>query len=149
MIPSKLFQFFNHIGCAFNLHSIINSGLILGGQNSSNRQCSFCLWILWTKSQRTLGDWLECTTSCTIPAQCMEETSRRSIGSTSILLLRNDWNSFRLDRMLSSFKKQTLPVYCNPKVVAMKTGEVLYEKKYTCHLDLRQRSHWNMNGKEN
>ena len=27
-----------HIGCAFNLHSIINSGLIPGGQNSSKRQ---------------------------------------------------------------------------------------------------------------
>ena len=27
-----------HIGCAFNLLSIINSGIILGGQNSSKRQ---------------------------------------------------------------------------------------------------------------
>ena len=33
----------NHIGCAFNLHSIINNGLILGGQNSSKRQTVFFL----------------------------------------------------------------------------------------------------------
>ena len=31
------------------------------------------------KSQRSWKDWLECTTSCTILAQCMEETSRRGI----------------------------------------------------------------------
>ena len=28
VIPSKFFQYIYHIGCAFNLHSIINSGLI-------------------------------------------------------------------------------------------------------------------------
>ena len=36
---------FHHIGCAFNLHSIINNGLILGGQDSSKRQTVFFLLI--------------------------------------------------------------------------------------------------------
>ena len=31
------------MGCAFDLHSIINNGLILGGQNSSKRQTVFFL----------------------------------------------------------------------------------------------------------
>ena len=43
VILSKFFQQLNHIGCAFNLHSIINSGLIPGGQNSSKRQTEFFL----------------------------------------------------------------------------------------------------------
>ena len=43
VIPSNFFQYIYHIGCAFNLHSIINSGLILGGQNSSKRQTIFFL----------------------------------------------------------------------------------------------------------
>ena len=43
VIPSKFFQQIYHIGCAFNLHSIINSGLIPGGQNSSKRQTVFFL----------------------------------------------------------------------------------------------------------
>ena len=43
VIPSKFFQYIYHIGCAFNLLSIINSGLILGGQNSSKRQTVFFL----------------------------------------------------------------------------------------------------------
>ena len=43
VIPSNFFQHIYHIGCAFNLHSIINSGLIPGGQNSSKRQTVFFL----------------------------------------------------------------------------------------------------------
>ena len=35
------FQQIYHIGCAFNLHSIINNGLIPGGQISSKRQTVF------------------------------------------------------------------------------------------------------------
>ena len=50
IIQSGFFQQSYHIGCAFNLHSIINNGLILGGQNSSKRQTvSFCPLIPETK----------------------------------------------------------------------------------------------------
>ena len=35
----------------------------------------------------------------------------------------------------------TLPAYCIPKVVRLKTGEVFYEKDHTCFLDHHQRSH--------
>ena len=43
VIPSDFFQYINHVGCAINLHSIINSGLILGGQILSNRQTNSIL----------------------------------------------------------------------------------------------------------
>ena len=45
VIPSGFFQKIYHIGCAFNLHSIINNGLILGGQDSSKREKVFFLLI--------------------------------------------------------------------------------------------------------
>ena len=45
MIQSEFFHYIYHIGCAFNLLSIINNGLILGGQNSSKRQTVFFLLI--------------------------------------------------------------------------------------------------------
>ena len=38
VIQSNFFQDMYHVGCAFNLHSIISSGLIPGGQSSSKRQ---------------------------------------------------------------------------------------------------------------
>ena len=43
IIQSNFFQFICHVGCAIHLHSIINSGLIPGGQSLSNRQTVFLL----------------------------------------------------------------------------------------------------------
>ena len=45
VIPGNFFQHLYHLGCAFNLHPIINSGLIPGGQNSSKRQTVFFLLV--------------------------------------------------------------------------------------------------------
>ena len=42
LIPNNFFEYIYHIGCAVNLHSITNSGLIAGGQISSrDRQTLF------------------------------------------------------------------------------------------------------------
>ena len=43
LIPDDFFKYIYHVGCAINLHSIINSGLIPGGHNLSNRQTVFYL----------------------------------------------------------------------------------------------------------
>ena len=43
VIQSGFFHHIYHMGCAFNLHSIIINGLIPGGQNSSKRQTVFFL----------------------------------------------------------------------------------------------------------
>ena len=49
----QLFQHIYHNGCAFNLQSIINSGIIPGGQSSSKRQTVFFLLIdLMDKSHK-------------------------------------------------------------------------------------------------
>ena len=44
-IPDDFFEYIYHVGCAINLHSIINSGLIPGGQNLSKRQTVFFLFV--------------------------------------------------------------------------------------------------------
>ena len=43
VIGTGIFHYIHHIGCAFNLHSIINNGLVPGGQNLSRRQTVFFL----------------------------------------------------------------------------------------------------------
>ena len=43
VIGTGIFHYIYHIGCAFSLHSIINNGLIPGGQNSRKRQTVFFL----------------------------------------------------------------------------------------------------------
>ena len=45
VIPDGFFQYLSHVGCAINLHSIISSGLIPGGQILSNRQTVFFLLV--------------------------------------------------------------------------------------------------------
>ena len=45
LIPDDFFKYIYHVGCAINLHSIINSGLIPGGQTLSKRQTVFFLLV--------------------------------------------------------------------------------------------------------
>ena len=45
LIPDVFFKYIYHVGCAINLHSIINSGLKPGGQNLSKRQTVFFLLV--------------------------------------------------------------------------------------------------------
>ena len=43
LIGPGVFPYIYHVGCAFNLHSIVRNGLVLGGQNLSRRQTVFFL----------------------------------------------------------------------------------------------------------
>ena len=43
IIPDGFSKYIYHVGCAINLHSIINSGLIPGGQNLSKKTISIFL----------------------------------------------------------------------------------------------------------
>ena len=44
LIPNNFFEYIYHIGCAINLHSITNSGLIPGGQNLSKERPTVFFW---------------------------------------------------------------------------------------------------------
>ena len=67
VIQRGFFPHIYHIGCAFNHHSIINNGLILGGQNSSKRQTVFFLPIDPTDKEYRYPEHIDLnvTTSCT------------------------------------------------------------------------------------
>ena len=81
MIESGIFHHIYHIGCAFNLHSIINNGLIPGGQDSSRRQTVFFLPIDPIDKDHKDPEHIDFSVPrrARIRAQCMEETSRRGI----------------------------------------------------------------------
>ena len=57
LIGLRIYLYIYHIGSAFNLRSIINNALVLGGQNSSKRQTVFF------RTSRSWTFWLLCTTS--------------------------------------------------------------------------------------
>ena len=58
IIQCGTFHHIYHVGCAFNFHSIINNGLVLGGQDSSRIQTVFFLLIYPRdkRSSRSLTD---------------------------------------------------------------------------------------------
>ena len=98
-----------HVGCAINLHSIINSGLIPEDKFwTTGRQYSSCLWILWTKNTSIL-------TRSTWEHRVMHNTcikhgrniKTQCVVSTSILLWGKDWSSIRHDRTPSFFMKHS------------------------------------------
>ena len=54
IIPDGFFKYIYHVGCAINLHSIINSGLIPGGQKFE-QQTDSILSACGSYGQRTQG----------------------------------------------------------------------------------------------
>ena len=142
MIPSGFFQHIYHIGYAFNLHSIIFSGLILGSQNSSKRQTVF---FLPHKDPENIG--------LNVPrrAQYLHSAWKKhqdAVYWVDIDLAIRTGLTFYQTRSNAIILQGTLPAYCIPKVVRFKTGEVLYEKAYMS-LDLRQRSLYVTTGQKN
>ena len=112
---------------------------------ATDRQYSFCLWISWTKNTRILirSTWMHHVlhNTCTTHGRNIKI---RCIGSTPTLLWRKDWSSIRHDRTPSFFTKHS-------QLIVFRTLfgwklERSYTRKYICHLDLRQRSPWNMTG---
>ena len=112
--------------------SIMNSGLIPGGQNLSNRQTKFFLVvkIVDKRTQNSGDDRLECTASCTVFASSMEETSKHGVCAVDIKLAQMKGLKFYQTRSNAIILYNTLPAYCIPRVVRMDTGEIINEEVY-------------------
>ena len=131
LIQSGFFQQIYHIGCAFNLHSIINNGLILGGQNSSKRQTVFFL----PTDPRDKGHQDPAKIDFNEPrrAQYLQSAWKKhqdAVFWVDINLAIQKGLTFYQTRSNATILQGTLPAYCILKVVRLKTGEVLYEKSY-------------------
>ena len=131
VIQSEFFHYIYHIGCAFNLHSIINNGLIPGGQNSSKRQTVFFLLIDPRDKEHKDPEKIDLN----VPrrAQYLHNAWKKhqdAVYWVDINLAIRKGLTFYQTRSNAIILQGTLPAYCIPKVVRLKTGEVLYEKAY-------------------
>ena len=82
LIPDNFFEYIYHIGCAINLHSITNSGLIPVGQKFRQGKTDSILYGCESHGQRTQGSvqaWLDSTTSCMVQAENVEKTPRHGV----------------------------------------------------------------------
>ena len=125
MIPIIFFQYIYHIGCAFNLHSIINSGLIPGGQNSSKRQTVFFLLVDPRDKSHKDPDKIDLN----VPrrAQYLHNAWKRhqdAVYWVDIDLAIRKGLTFYQTRSNAIILQGILPACCIPKVVRLNTGEV-------------------------
>ena len=131
IIPSYFFQHIYHVGCAFNLHSIINSELTLGGQNSSKIHTIFFLPL--DPMDKSHKDPKVIDFNKPRRAQYLHSTWKKHqdpVYWVNINLAIDKGLTFYQTRSNAIILQGTLPAYCIPNVIRLKTGEVLYEKVY-------------------
>ena len=125
------FHHIYHVGCAFNLHSIVNNELIPGGQDMSRRQTIFFLPIDPRDKNHKDPEYIDFS----VPRRAKYVHSawkkhQDAVFWVDINLAIKEGLTFYQTRSNAIILQATLPAYCIPKVVRVKTGEVLYEKSY-------------------
>ena len=120
LIPDGFLKYIYHVGCAINLHSIINSGLIPGGQNLSKRQTAFFLPVDPMDKEHKDPE----TVDLGAPrlAQYMHKAWKKHQNTVYWVDINLALNAIIL--------YDTLPAYCIPKVVRMETRKIIYENVY-------------------
>ena len=131
VIKSGIFHYIYHVGCAFNLHSIINNGLIPGGQDLSRRQTVFFLLVDPRDESHKDPEYIDFS----VPrrARYVHSTWKRhqdAVFWVDINLAIREGLIFYQTRSNAIILQGTLPAYCIPKVERLKTEEVLYEKPH-------------------
>ena len=130
LIPNNFFEYIYHIGCAINLHSITNSGLIAGGQNSSRDRQT----VLFT-AVNPIHKNQKIRKSLIWPNHVLHRTRKSgkvqdTVYWVDILLAQR--KGLKLCRTTSNaiILHDTLPAYCIPKAIVMKSEEIIHQKVY-------------------
>ena len=127
LIPNNFFEYINHIGCAINLHSIINSGLIPGGQILSKRTTVF-----FTSVQKNHQDPMELDLTKPRLAQYKREwkVHQDTVYWVDMKLAQRKGLKFSQTRSNTVILYDTLPACYIPKAIVMRSQEIIYQKVY-------------------
>ena len=131
LIPNNFFEYFYHIGCAVSVHSITNSGLMAGGQNSSReRQTVFFTAV--NPMHKNHKDPQELDLTKPRLASCNQKWKRYqdTVYWVDIQLVQRKELKFYQTRSNASILYDTLPAYCISKAIVMKSEEIIHQKVY-------------------
>ena len=131
VIGTGIFHYIYHVGCAFNLHSIINNGLVPGGQYLSRRQTVF--FLLVDPRDESHKDPEHIDFSVPRRARYVHSAWKKhqdAVFWVDIDLAIREGLTFYQTRSNAIILQGTLPAHCISKVERLKTGEVLYERRY-------------------
>ena len=131
LIGTGIFPYIYHVGCTFNLYSIINNGLVPGGQNLSRRQTVFFLPVDPRDESHKDPEYIDFS----VPrlARYMHSAWKRhqdAVFWVDIDLAIKEGLTFYRTRSNAIILQGTLPAHCILKVERLKTGEKLYERQY-------------------
>ena len=140
LFRTVFFKYIYHVGCALNLHSIINSGLIPGGQNLSKRKRTvFFLPVNPLDKEHRDPDTIDLEAPRL--ARNMHQAWKKhqnTVYWVDINLALKKGLKFYQTRSNAIILHETFPATCIPKVVRMEIGEVC-TRRYMRHLVFLQR----------
>ena len=132
LIRPGIFLYIYHVGCTFNLYSIINNGLVLGGQNLRRRQTVFFLPVDPRNEDHKDPEYIDF--SAPRLARYMHRAWKRhqdAVSWVDIDLGIKEGLVFYQTKSNAIILQGTLPAHCSiVKVERLKNGEKLYERQY-------------------
>ena len=132
LIPNNFFEYIYHIGCAVSLHSITNSGLIAGGQNSGrDRQTVFFTAV--NPKDKDHKDPYKLDLSKPRLAWCKQQKWKRhqdTVYWVDIQLAQRKRLKFYQTRSNAVILNDILPAFCISKAIVIKSEEIIYQKVY-------------------
>ena len=131
LIPNDFFEYIYHVGCAINLHSIINSGLIAGGQNLSKRQTVFFLPVDPMDKEHKDPEKIDLgAPRLARYLQTAWKKHQNTVYWVDIILAQKKGLKFYQTRSNAIILYITLGACSIPQVVRMETGEIIFEKVF-------------------
>ena len=131
VIGTRIFPYIYHVGCTFNLHSIINNGLVLGRQNLSRRQTVFFLLVDPRNESHKDPEYIDFSVPSL--ARYMHKAWKRhqdTVFWVDIDLGIKEGLVFYQTRSNAIILQGTLPDHCIVRVERLKIGEKFYERQY-------------------
>ena len=131
LIPNNFFEYISHIGCAINLHSIMNSGLISGEQNLSKRQTIFFTSVEPMNKEHRDPDIIDLNAPrLSWYKQKVWKKHQNTVCWVDIKLARKKRFKLYQTRSNALILYDTLPAYCILVAIMMGSGEIIQEKIY-------------------
>ena len=131
LIPKTFFEYIYHIGFAVNLHSITNSGLIPGGQNSiRDRQTAFFTAVNPTHENHHDPIELDLTIPRNASHKQKWKVHQDTVYEVDFQLAQRKGLKFYQARSNAVILYDTLPAYCISKAIAMKSEEIILQRVY-------------------
>ena len=136
LISSSFIEYIYHIGSAVNLHSITNSGLILGGQILSKRQTVFCSAVKNMHKNHKDPKELDLTKPRLASYKQKWKVHQDTVYWVDIPLAQRKGLKFYQTRSNAVILNDTLPAYCISKAIVMKSEEIIFQKVCVSHRPL-------------